>query len=129
MPTLFIQGLIAHLFADWFLQNDWQANHKTSLKHPAAYVHSGLHFIALLLVFPWAWALAIAISHLLIDTRKPLVWWRTLIGQKQVRRMQDPNYVDHDDFYWNSAALAVAFWQDQVVHVVIIFLAATSLAS
>lgn len=101
-------GMLIHLFVDWFLQNDWQARYKTSLKHPAAYVHSGLHLAGLLFLFLWPAALFIAITHLLIDTRKPLIWWRNFIKQTT-----DPN---------NPATIHVAFWQDQVAHIVIIAL-------
>ena len=34
--TLFERGLVAHLAADWVLQNDWMVRNKLSLRHPAA---------------------------------------------------------------------------------------------
>ena len=37
--TLFERALVAHLVADWLLQNDWMAHQKTSLSHSAAWVH------------------------------------------------------------------------------------------
>lgn len=79
--SLFVGGLIAHCAADWFFQNHWQAQHKTDLRHPAGYVHAGIHGLAALLVFPWPAALALAVAHLLIDTRTPLVWWGRLFRQ------------------------------------------------
>lgn len=106
-------GVIVHLTVDWLLQNHWQSIYKVSLKHPAAYVHSGLHFLGLLLVFPWFVALFIAITHILIDTRKPLQWWR-----KTIRQTTDPN---------NPATIHVAFWTDQVAHILVIALVSLAL--
>ena len=107
---LLVWGLVAHLIADWLLQNEWQAVNKTSLRHPAAWVHSGIHLALLLFVFPWPAALALFVSHLLIDTRKPLIWWRRLI-----RQTTDPA---------NPATIHVAFWSDQVTHIACLALAA-----
>jgi hypothetical protein len=107
---LLLWGIVAHLICDWLLQNEWMALNKISLRHPAAYVHSGIHLCGLLLVFPWPWALGLAVSHLLIDTRKPLIWWRTLI-----RQTTDPT---------NPASIHVAFWGDQVAHISCLALAA-----
>lgn len=127
MSDLFIYGLCAHLFADWFLQNEWQAEYKSSLKHPAAWVHSGIHLVSLLLVFPWWIAGIVAITHLLIDTRVPLVWWRRMMRQTVYIRVSEKHgeyLVDEDEFCHNSAAFAVGFWQDQVAHILIIAAAA-----
>ncbi len=74
--NLFIAGFVAHIIADWFLQNEWMATYKTSLRHPASWVHSGIHFVALLFVFSPFAAMVLAFSHLLIDTRVPLQQWR-----------------------------------------------------
>jgi hypothetical protein len=115
---LFILGLCAHIVADWFFQSDWQAQHKTSLKHPAAYIHSSIHLAALLFVFAWPVAFAVAVSHLLIDTRKPLVWWRSLMRTKQFDPAQEPHSMH------NMVSFHVAFWQDQMSHVLAIALAA-----
>ena len=45
--TPFEKGLVAHLVADWILQNDWMALNKTKLWHPAGYVHAGIHALCL----------------------------------------------------------------------------------
>lgn len=99
--SLFEKALVAHLIADWLLQNEWQALNKASLRHPAAWVHGSIHFAALLLVFWWPIALGVALAHLLIDTRVPLIWWRKAIGQTTEGPM----------------AVHVAIWGDQVVHI------------
>ncbi len=103
-------GWVTHLIVDWFFQNEWQAVNKTSLTHPAAYVHSGLHLLGLLCVFPWWMALLIAVSHLVIDTRRPLQHWARLM-----RQTSDPS---------NPVTLHLAFWRDQVAHVAVLALAA-----
>lgn len=107
---LLIWGIVAHLVADWLLQNHWMATYKTSLTHPAAWVHSGIHFLFLWPIFgPWVAFLLFA-SHILIDTRKPLQWWRATI-----RQTTDPE---------NPASIHVAFWGDQVLHILCIAVAA-----
>ena len=75
VTDLLLWGILAHLVADWPLQTEWMAIHKRNLHHPAAWVHSGVHCISMALVFPWYLAILIAGSHLLIDTRKPVLWW------------------------------------------------------
>ena len=108
--TLFEQALVWHLVADWLLQNEWMQN-KVNLKHPAAWVHSGIHTWGLLLLFPVWLALLVGVTHLLIDTRVPLKWWRGFI-----RQTTDPN---------NPASMHVAFWGDQVLHILILAMAVT----
>lgn len=99
-------GAVAHLIADWLLQNEWMAVNKVSLRHPAAWVHAGIHFLGLLLIFPAAWAILVALIHLLIDTRRPLVWWRRVF-----RQTTEPN---------NPVSIHVAIWGDQVLHLAVI---------
>ena len=118
MSSLFLHALLAHIVADWFLQNDWQANHKTEWTHPAAWIHSGFHLGALLFVFRWEIALAVAVTHFLIDLRTPLIWWRTLIGMKQFDPAPEMKGSMH-----NQIAVHVAFWQDQMAHVAILIIA------
>lgn len=101
MLTLFERGLIAHLVADWLLQNHWMAVNKTSLKHPAAWVHAGIHALALGLALGWQGGVVLGFVHLLIDTRLPLAWWRGLIRQTAT----------------GPSALHTAIWADQVLHI------------
>lgn len=105
---LLIWGIVIHLFIDWILQNDWMARNKSNLLHPAAWVHSGLHLLGIWIIFPtWA-AVLIAITHLLIDTRVPLVWWRKFYRQTTT----------------GDVALHVALWSDQVAHIMVLAIAA-----
>ncbi len=105
---LLVWGAVAHLIADWLLQNRWMADHKSCLRHPAAWVHGAIHGAALALVFPWHIAVVVALSHLFIDTRRPLRWWERVF----LRASDGP------------VALHVAIWADQVTHLAVIACAA-----
>lgn len=109
-PTeLLLWGIIAHLIADWPLQTEWMAMHKHSLMHPASWVHSAIHLLLLLLVFPWYVAILIAVSHLLIDTRVPLRWWmRVVKGMPKT----------------NPQTFVIEIGVDQVFHISVIAMAA-----
>jgi hypothetical protein len=115
---IFILGLCARIVADWFLQNDWMAQYKTSLKHPAAWLHSAIHFLCFVPVVGIPIAVFVFATHILIDTRVPLIWWRKFYRMKSYDPNQGPESV------WNQVAMHVAFWQDQMSHVLIIALAA-----
>ena len=73
--TPFEKALIAHLIADWILQNDWMVRNKMSLRHPASWVHSSIQGICLGVALGWQAGLVLGVLHLLIDTRVPLAWW------------------------------------------------------
>ena len=105
---LLVWGVAVHLVVDWLLQNEWIAENKSSLRNPAAYVHAGLHTAGLLLVFPPLAAVALGVTHLLIDTRKPLEWWSRVIGQTTE----------------GPVAVPLHIWRDQVLHVTTIAVAA-----
>lgn len=118
---LMIWGLVGHLIADWPLQNDWMANKKTSLKHPAAYMHGFIHAWVLGFVFGWV-SIPLAIVHMLIDTRKPVVWWSKLVGQTQPR---NPRYdTGHEIVVLMDPGMEVRFWTDQVFHIMCVAVAA-----
>jgi hypothetical protein len=106
---LLVWGIVAHILADWFLQNEWMAVNKTNWQHVAAWVHSGIHLICLSFVFSPTVAFWLAASHFLIDLRKPLLWWR-----KTFRQTTAPT---------NPATIHLAFWQDQSAHVLCLALA------
>lgn len=127
-PTkLLVWGMVIHWFFDWIMQNHWMAENKSRfvplprkypappgqgpsllVPHPAAWVHSGIHLLGLLVVFPPLPAIIIAITHLLIDTRVPLQWWRRFYRQTT----------------GGPVALHVAIWGDQVAHITVIAIAA-----
>lgn len=104
---LIVWGVIAHLVADWLLQNDYMARHKSDLKHPAAWLHATIHAVASVLVFGWL-GFVVAAVHILIDTRKPLGWWSRVF-----RQTTEGPY-----------AIPVAIWSDQALHVVVIAIVA-----
>lgn len=86
-------------------------------RHPAAYVHAGIHLIALAFVFGLA-SLPLAVAHLLIDTRVPVAWWSRLLRQTQPRgaRAVEPYAADPDHrpytMEFDNLTMAVR-WQDE----------------
>jgi len=104
MLTPFERGLIANLIADWVLQNDWMARNKASLRHPAAWVHGGIHALLLGIALGWQAGLVLGLVHVLVDTRKPARRWRTLFRQTSEGQI----------------GLIVKVALDQVLHVVAI---------
>ena len=104
--TLFERALVAHLVADWIFQNDWMAHHKTSLSHPAAWVHGAIQGVALGWALGWLAGLVLGGLHVLIDTRVPLRWWI--------------------DTFKKSAgapdASSISMWTDQALHIAVIAL-------
>jgi hypothetical protein len=132
--SLLIWGVVVHLVVDWLGQNEWMAVNKMKRRlrqgsafhegpwwdrHPAAYVHAGLHGVAQLLVFPWYGALAIGVTHLIIDTRWPVQAWSKLIRQTQ----PDPSR-----FPLMDIGADVRIWADQVWHIGVIALLALIVA-
>ena len=93
-----------HLIGDWILQNDWMAENKPNLRHPAAWVHTAVHVVLMTLVLGWLAGLVLGALHMLVDTRGPLQWWR----RKFRMTTEGPN------------AIHVAIWSDQVLHIVCI---------
>jgi hypothetical protein len=102
--TPFERGFIAHLIADWLLQNDWMATNKMNLRHPAAWVHVGIYAVLLGLALGWQAGLVLGALHIILDTRRPLTWWRRVFRQTNE----------------GPAALLTAVWADQVLHIVAI---------
>jgi hypothetical protein len=92
---------VAHLVADWILQNEWMARNKTSLLHPASWVHSGIHALCLTLALDWKGGLVLGVAHLLIDTRVPLNWWMKVF--KKCEKSPEVN--------------SIAMWLDQTLHI------------
>lgn len=144
---LLVWGIVLHLIADWPFQNDWMANNKMKRRvryrkitiseyysgkpkdvtspwwdrHPSAYIHAGIHGIFLALVFGWV-AIPLAVIHLIIDTRVPIVWW----GTKVIKQTQptgiiaEGNTPDKTRFIHAPVmdiGLEVRFWTDQVFHI------------
>jgi hypothetical protein len=106
---LLVWGVVIHLIVDWLGQNQWIALHKTSLRHPAGYIHAAVHALALWIVFPIGAAAALGLAHLLIDTRRPLELWGRVMSQPSD----------------GPEAFTIHVWRDQTLHVAVI--AATAL--
>lgn len=111
---LLVWGIVAHLIADWPLQNDWMAQNKASLRHPAGYVHAGIHAVVLALVFGWV-AAPLATAHLLIDTRIPVIWWSRLVRQTQPMPQIESD--GQQTRVMVDVGTEVRFWTDQVFHI------------
>ena len=107
--TPFEKALVMHLLGDWLLQNDWMARNKTSLSHPAAWVHGAVHGILLGLVWGWLGGVVLGLVHMAIDTRLPLQWWGRFFRQTTS----------------GEVGTHVAIWCDQVAHIATIALWAT----
>lgn len=124
---LLIWGIVLHLIADWPLQNDWMATHKANLLHPAGYVHAMIHGVLFLPIFGWP-AIVLAVAHLLIDTRKPVLWWSRLMGQTQPqgRGIRMPDELEFVPLY--DMGIEVRIWTDQVFHIICIAVAALLIA-
>jgi hypothetical protein len=104
MLTPFERGFIAHLVADWLLQNDWMARNKASLRHPAAWTHAAINALLLTVALDWQAGLVLGAIHLFVDIRKPLDWWQKVFKQTTEGPM----------------AATVRVWADQVIHIVAI---------
>jgi len=102
--TPFERGLVAHLVADWILQNDWMALNKVSLRHPAAWIHAAIQGLCLSLALGWQAGLGLGFVHLLIDTRVPVAWWMRVF--KKCDRAPE--------------AGSIAIWLDQTLHILCI---------
>ena len=102
--TLFEKALVAHLVADWILQNDWMARNKTSLRHPAAWIHGAIHAAVLTLALGWVAGVVLGFVHIVIDTRVPVAWWIRVFKKCE----KSPEVV------------SITFWLDQTVHIVCI---------
>jgi hypothetical protein len=102
--TPFEKGLVAHLVADWLLQNDWMALNKRDLRHPAGWVHALIHTVLLGLALDWRAGAVLGALHLFIDTGKPLGWW--------VKVFKKCDGAPH--------AFLILLWTDQALHIALI---------
>ena len=100
MLTPFERGLIAHLIADWLLQNDWMAKNKSNLKHPGGWVHASIYGVVLGVALGWQAGLILGALHFVVDTRFLQDWWQRVFRQT----MEGP------------VAIIVKIWGDQVIH-------------
>jgi hypothetical protein len=102
--TPFESALVAHLVADWLLQNEWMAVNKTNLRHPAGWVHASIHAGLLSFGLGWLGGAVLGFLHLLIDTGKPVDWW--------IRKYKKCESAPH--------ATLIRIWTDQTVHIALI---------
>lgn len=119
---LMVWGLVIHLVADWLLQNEWMQN-KVNPRHPAGYVHAGIHGLGLALIFGWV-AAPLAVAHFLIDLRTPVAWWSRLIRQTQPSGKRAVTWEEPQPLAVVDIGTEVRFWNDQVWHIACIAIAA-----
>ncbi len=105
--SAFERALVAHLAADWIFQNDWMAANKTSLKHPAAWVHAAINALFLGLALGWVGGAVLGIVHALIDTRVPLNWWQRVYRQTSEGYSADITRIMVDQ---SMHILSIAVW-------------------
>ena len=99
--TPFERAFVAHLVADWILQNNWMAKNKYSLLHPAAWVHATIYAVCMAVALGPVAGTVLGGIHLLIDTGIPLQWWTRI----------------YKDCAGVPEALHISIWADQVVHI------------
>lgn len=80
--------LITHFIFDFLFQTEWQATHKAKgrLINRALLAHCSIYTLGFLPVIlasglHAAWLLFIFGTHVAIDTRRPIIWWRRAIMQ------------------------------------------------
>jgi hypothetical protein len=119
-----------HFIMDWLGQSEWMAVNKVKVSHPAGYVHAALHGAIQLLVFPWWAALAIGVTHFLIDLRSPVAAWSKLIRQTQPMS-KDPRPLTASGEVVKASAMPfydlgmdVRIWVDQVFHIGVVAIVA-----
>lgn len=127
---LLIWGIVCHLVADWPLQSDWMSRNKASLLHPAGYIHAAIHGGWFYIIFGWV-AVPLAISHLLIDTRKPVEWWSKLMRQAPPTgiRVSAGDRRNRERVAVMDIGMYVRMQMDQVFHIICVAVAALVVTS
>jgi len=125
--TAFIFQFIGHRIGDYVLQTDWQAQNKATnvgarARHCAAYSTT----IALLILPVFGLVPAIAVQlitmfeHMWIDSRKPVVAWKTFLEKR---------IAGNHGFEISQMPFFVLIEIDQTIHYLRIFLLSLLLAS
>lgn len=156
---LLVWGIVLHLIADWPMQNHWMANNKMKRRnrlkinsipggaiksvmdvwwdrHPAAYVHAGIHLIWLSIIFGWV-AIPLAIAHLIIDCRWVVAKWSEFIEQTPstvfvVNRPDKGAKLGESNIQrvmLMDIGTDVRIWVDQVFHIACVAVAALLIAA
>jgi hypothetical protein len=118
--ALFIFQYVGHRIGDYLIQSNTDAIMKSkSFKHRLRHCSMYSLTIMVLLLFIvnpmiafWVWVVTF-IEHMIIDSRKPIIWWKTFFEQ---RLMGDKNFdIDKLPFF-------VLIDIDQTFHLVRIFI-------
>ena len=106
--TIFEKLLICHLVGDWILQNQWMADRKTKIAWVRA-IHCAIYTACFFWLGP-LWASYIFVTHFVIDTYKPLYWFRKARGDYQ-------NIDDFRDSFKTPSGFFVNVVFDQIFHI------------
>lgn len=101
--------LVCHFIGDWLLQTHDMAIRKTSEWKVRA-VHCAIWTACFAWFVPWPWLIWLYVSHYVIDTYKPLYWFRKMRG----------DYKTWEEFrasFATPAGFMVNVTFDQVFHV------------
>lgn len=116
--TAFIIQLVGHRMGDYLFQTDYQAQNKAK-SGIARYKHCFVYAltIGLMMGFAFKWQMMLAvfgltfIEHYIIDSRKPIVWWKKTLEK----------VVGNKGFDIEKMPFFVLIEIDQTVHYVRIF--------
>ena len=126
--------ILAHIIADYFLQNNWMAKNKKSQWFPC-FVHCGIYTVVMVLIVPelgWyaiPWVFA---SHAILDGFHTIDWWFRLIRGRSIEAMKHDYlsqracaYAGDDDMMRHSSIAITWFVQivaDNAAHIVLVWL-------
>jgi hypothetical protein len=118
--TLFIFQYVGHRIGDYLIQSNADAINKSKsfahrFRHCAFY--SVTIFLLLLIIIDlktafWIWVVTL-IEHMIIDSRKPIVWWKTFFERK---------IMGNKNFNIEELPFFVMIDIDQTVHIIRIFI-------
>lgn len=118
--TIFIFQLVGHLVGDWLFQSNTDSINKTTskihlLRHCLMYSWTIMLFIAFIAPVEVMVAVTILtfIEHFIIDTRKPIVWYKTFFERK---------FMHEREFDIKNLPVFVIIGMDQSVHILRIFI-------
>ena len=111
MLTLFEKLLLSHLVGDWLLQPHWMAIRKTGEWKVRA-IHCAIVTSCFWWVGIW-WCLWIYATHFIIDTYKPLYWFRKLRGDFK-------SWEEFKESFSTPAGFMVNVVFDQIFHILML---------
>lgn len=118
--TIFIFQLVGHLVGDWLFQSNNDSINKTTstehlIRHCMMYTWVIMLFVAFIAPVEVTIAIAVLtfIEHCMIDTRKPVVGYKTFFERK---------FMKDNSFDIKNLPVFVIIGMDQSVHILRIFI-------